>query len=90
MYDEKLLAVQWAEMYWSACREDTAISQAAAPAPELLKKEGSPSVGLALTPHTAGATNKEAPLLFQPGAETWVNIWLFRLEMDTFYLSVLI
>lgn len=36
MYDEKLLAVQWAEMYRSACRENTAISQAAAPASELL------------------------------------------------------
>lgn len=32
MYDEKLLAVQWAEMYRSACRENTAISQATAPA----------------------------------------------------------
>lgn len=90
MYDEKLLAVQWAEMYWSACREDTAISQAA-PAPELLKKtENSSSAGLTLTPSTAGATDKEAPVVFQPGAETWVNIWLFKLEMDKSHLSVFI
>lgn len=39
-----------------------------------LKTEDSSNAGPALTAGTAGATNKEAPLVFQPGAETWVNI----------------
>lgn len=93
MYDEKLLAAQWAEMYRSACRENTVISQATASAFELLKKRkkilqmwDQPW----LLVGTAGSTDKEATLVFQPGIKTWVNIWLFKLERDTFYLSVLI
>lgn len=37
-------------------------------------------MGQALTPSTAEAANKEAALVFPP----WVNIWLFKLEMNKF------
>lgn len=64
MYNEKLLAVQWAEVYWSAGRIQPFPKQQPQPL-NRLKKEDSSNVGPALTPGTAGATKQRSCLWYE-------------------------